>query len=65
MSEGNKLNAIGNDAWAVGQWWSTLESQNGPVFARGYWSALYVREGDVWKMRLLTLNEVAPPTETK
>jgi uncharacterized protein (TIGR02246 family) len=60
MSEGNKLNAIGNDAWAVGQWWCTLESQNGAVFARGYWSALYLREGDAWKILMLTLF-----TETK
>jgi uncharacterized protein (TIGR02246 family) len=60
ISEANQLNAIGNDAWAVGQWWCTLESQNGAVFARGYWSALYLREGDAWKILMLTLF-----TETK
>jgi hypothetical protein len=27
------------------------------VFVRGYWPAIYVREGDVWKIRVLTLNE--------
>ena len=27
-----------NDAWAVGQWWCTLESQNGSGLVRGYWS---------------------------
>jgi uncharacterized protein (TIGR02246 family) len=60
ISEGNKLNAIGNDAFAVGRWWCTLESQNGPVQVRGYWSEIYVREGDAWKIRMLTLNEKKP-----
>ena len=45
ISEANKLNAIGNGACAVGQWWCTLESQNGPVPVRGYWSEIYFREG--------------------
>jgi hypothetical protein len=61
------LNAIDKWAWAVGEWWSTFQSQNGPVFARGYWSAIYVREGDVWKIPMSTFNQAPPPaapTET-
>jgi ketosteroid isomerase-like protein len=62
------LNAIDNAVWSVGEWWSTLQSQTSPVFVRGYWSAIYVREGDGWKIRLLTLSEhpgPAAPAETK
>ena len=47
---------------------STFQSQTGPVFALGYWSAIYVREGDAWKIRMWTINQTPPPTpraETK
>jgi uncharacterized protein (TIGR02246 family) len=66
--ERRHLNAIGDAVWSAGQWASTFQSQTGPVFAWGYWSTIYVREGDAWKIRLLTLTEhpqPAPPTETK
>ena len=46
IHQADQLNAIGDGAWSVGQWWRTLQGQNGPVFFRGYWSALIVREGD-------------------
>ena len=52
------LNAIDNAVWAAGQWKSSFQSQTGSVFAVGYWSAIYVREGDAWKIRMLTLNEL-------
>jgi len=57
-----QLKAIDNAVWSVGEWWSTLESQAGPVFVRGYWSAIYVREDDDWKIRMLTLSERQRPT---
>ena len=63
-----QLNAIDNAAWSVGEYWTTLQGQTGPVFARAYWSGIYVREGDAWKIRMLTVSEVprpAPPAETK
>ncbi|MGA7215205.1 MAG: nuclear transport factor 2 family protein [Terrimicrobiaceae bacterium] len=62
------LNAIDNAVWSAGQWFGTFQSQAGPVFAVGYWSAIYVREGDAWKIRLWTINQTPPPTpraETK
>ncbi len=62
------LNAIDNAVWSAGQWFGTFQSQTGPVFALGLWSAIYVREGEAWKIRMLTLNEQPPPTpraETK
>ena len=44
----------------------TLQSETGPIFAWGYWSAIYVREGDAWKIRMLSLVEhPVPRFETK
>jgi hypothetical protein len=66
--ERNYLNAIDNAVWGAGQWTSTFQSQTGPVFALGNWSAIYVREGDAWKIRVRTINQTPPPTpraETK
>jgi hypothetical protein len=54
--------------WGAGQWTSTFQSQNGSVFAFGYWSAIFVGEGDAWKIRVWTVNQTPPPTpraETK
>ena len=62
------LDAIDNAVWSAGQWASTSQSQTGPIFAWGYWTAIYVREDDAWKFRMLTLSErprPAPPAETK
>ena len=62
------LNAIDGAAWSAGEWSSTFQSQTGPAFARGCWSAIYVPDGDAWKIRLLTLTESpqpAPTPETK
>jgi ketosteroid isomerase-like protein len=66
--ERNYLNAIDNAVWGAGQWTSTFQSQNGSVFAFGYWSAIFVREGDAWKIRVWTINQTPTPTpraETK
>jgi len=60
-SQRDLLNAIDNAAWSTGEWWSTLQSENGPEFERGYWSAIYVREGDGWKIRMLTISEHPRP----
>jgi uncharacterized protein (TIGR02246 family) len=68
IGQTDQLNAIDNGAWAVGKWWCTFQSQNGPVFARGYWSTIYVRGADTWKIRMSTFNQAPPsvaPTETK
>ena len=35
--------------------------QAGSVFEWGYWSAIYVRGGDAWKIRMLTLGEYQQP----
>src|ERR1700733_9287567 len=57
-----QLNAIDNAVWSVGEWWSTIQSETGPKFEGGYWSAIYVREGDDWKIRLLTVSERPQPS---
>ena len=55
--QGSCLQAIDNAAWATGKWWSTRQGQTGPKFERGFWSAIYVRDGDAWKIRLLTVSD--------
>jgi ketosteroid isomerase-like protein len=68
IGQTDQLNGIDNGAWAVGKWWCTFQSQNGPVFARGYWSTIYARDGDGWKIRMSTFNQTpapAAPAETK
>jgi uncharacterized protein (TIGR02246 family) len=56
IRQNDQVIAVGSQAWAVGRWWSTLQSQNGPVLARGFWSAIYVREGDAWRIRMANYN---------
>jgi uncharacterized protein (TIGR02246 family) len=57
-----QLNAIDNAVWAVGEWWSTIQSDTGPKFEGGYWSAIYIHEGDDWKIRLLTVSGRPKPS---
>ena len=55
--QGSCLNAIDNAAWSTGKWWTTRQGQTGPEFERGFWSAIYVRDGDAWKIRLFTISD--------
>jgi uncharacterized protein (TIGR02246 family) len=59
--ERRHLDAIDNAVWSAGQWASTSQSQTGPLFTWGCWTAIYVREGDAWKFRMLTLSEHPRP----
>lgn len=63
IHEADQLNAVGSGAWSIGQWWRTLQAPEGLKFARGYWSALFVLEGDGWKIRMMTFNETSPRIE--
>src|SRR5580692_55119 len=66
-SQRYQLNAIDNAVWTVGEWWSTFQSETGPKFEGVYWSAIYIREGHAWKIRMLSLIErpqPAPRAET-
>jgi uncharacterized protein (TIGR02246 family) len=59
----------GNAVWENGEWSGTIFLQGedcGPHQLRGYFGSVKVREGDTWKIRLLTLIEYRPlsPTTT-
>jgi len=55
----------GKEMWGTGQWSNTIQGDNwGPIDQKGYWSAIYVREGDAWKKLLLTWNVSPPPVPT-
>jgi uncharacterized protein (TIGR02246 family) len=55
----DQLHSLGNDAWSVGQWWTTLQNLQGTAFLSGYWSAILIQDGGTWKMRMLTLSETS------
>jgi uncharacterized protein (TIGR02246 family) len=57
----DQLNAIGNEAWAIGEWSCTVQSKNGPIQVKGYDTGFYVRDGDTWKIRVSTFNVTPPP----
>ena len=47
------LNAAGNEIWSNGKWSQSVKGVNfGPIQLKGYWSSIYVRQGDSWKKRL-------------
>ena len=50
---------------ANGEWSMTLQGKNGEsIPLKGYWAAIYVREGDDWKCRLDAYNVTSPPAAT-
>jgi len=51
------IGTAGNELWATGEWSETGQGKNGePLPIKGYWSAIYVREGDDWKVRMAETN---------
>ena len=47
----------GNELWATGEWSETGQGKTGePVTIKGYWSDIYVRESDDWKIRVEVWN---------
>jgi hypothetical protein len=51
----DQVTPVGNDeAISVGEYHFTGQGPNGPTKPDGHWTALYVREGGQWKIRLLT-----------
>ena len=62
----HSLGTAGNEAWDHGEYSETGQGQNGePIQVKGYWSAIDTREGDVWKIRMLTWNQTPAPAQTK
>jgi pimeloyl-ACP methyl ester carboxylesterase len=62
-----ELSIAGNEVWRTGEWSFTLQGKSGgPIQLKGYWGAINAREGDTWKIRMLTFNVTPPPAaETK
>ena len=59
----HSIGVTGKDMWGTGGWSATIKSENlGPAQIKGYWSI--IREGDDWKIRMMTWNVAPPPAET-
>jgi uncharacterized protein (TIGR02246 family) len=59
------IGTAGNELWATGEWSETGQGKTGePIPIGGYWSVIYVREGDVWKIRVLAWNQTPAPAQT-
>jgi ketosteroid isomerase-like protein len=56
--------ATGNEACRIGEWSQTIPVESGdPIKLKGFWSTIDIRQGEEWKMRVLTWN-VTPETPT-
>jgi uncharacterized protein (TIGR02246 family) len=54
------IGTAGNELWATGEWSETGRGKTGePLPIKGYWSCIYVREGDDWKIRV-ELGNITP-----
>jgi len=59
------IGTTGNEVWRTGEWSFTVQGKSGdPIKLKGYWSAINVREGDTWKIQMLTFNVSPPPAAT-
>ena len=57
------IDTDGKAIWASGGWSETIQGQNsGPTQIKGYWSV--IRDGDDWKIRMLTTNVTPQPAAT-
>ena len=56
-----------DEVWRTGEWSFTLQGKSGgPIQLKGHFGAINVREGETWKIRMLTFNVTPPPAaETK
>jgi uncharacterized protein (TIGR02246 family) len=56
------IGADGKEVWRTGEWGFTVQGKTGdPLNLKGFWSAINVRDGDTWKIRMLTFNVTPPP----
>jgi uncharacterized protein (TIGR02246 family) len=54
---------LGTDTvYSVGEYHLSGQNQNGPIKADGHWTAVYVRDGGTWKIKLLTAVPDLPPS---
>ena len=53
----HSIGSAGNEMWETGGWSKTIQVRNfDPIHIKGYFSSIAVREGGVWKFRMLTSN---------
>jgi ketosteroid isomerase-like protein len=55
---------IGNERWDTGEWSVTIQVQGqkgDPIQLKGYFGYIDIREGDDWKILMLTYNMTSPP----
>jgi uncharacterized protein (TIGR02246 family) len=55
---------IGNQRWDTGEWSAIIEVQGqkgDPIELKGYFGCIDIREGNDWKIRMLTYNMSPPP----
>src|ERR1700726_3326920 len=51
------IGTAGNEVWATGEFSETGPGKNGEFIPiKGYWSCIYVREADDWKIRMCAWN---------
>jgi ketosteroid isomerase-like protein len=56
------IGTAGNEIWATGAWTATFQGKDwGPTDFKGYWSV--IREGDDWKIRMLSFNTTPTPAK--
>jgi ketosteroid isomerase-like protein len=57
------IGTAGNELWATGAWTATFQGKGwGPMDFKGYWTV--IREGDDWKIRMLSFNTTPAPAAT-
>ena len=56
------IGTTGNEVWENGAWSATIQPKGGdPVQIKGYHASVAVREGGVWKKRMITWNITPAP----
>jgi uncharacterized protein (TIGR02246 family) len=50
-----------NEVFDYGEWSGTFETEGSSYEVKGYWTAIVVREGNVWKTRMSTYNIATKP----
>ena len=56
------IGTAGNEIWSNGEWSTDIKGNDfGPLQIKGYWSV--IREGDDWKIRMLTSNSTPTPAK--
>ena len=51
-----RLTGTDKEAWGIGRWFGTVQSEKGAMAASGLWSTEYVRVGTEWKIRSATFS---------